>query len=114
MSTPNLASVPHPLNGQYSFSFMSTSRTNQIEPTQHELEVLGSPDKVTHNEGSRNEVEGLTTPEKAAPGEGSLLEVEVPNNMEEAITDKGSQPEVHTPCKATTDEQLGQQKEVNK
>ena len=74
---------------------------------------MGSPDKLTRDEGSRNEVEGLTSPEKAAPEEGSQLEVEVPNNKEEAISDQGSQ-EMDKPDEATTDLQPGQPQEVRK
>ena len=92
---------------------MSTSHTNQVEPTQPEVRVLVSPDKVTPDEGSGNEMERLTTPEKAAPEEGSQLEVEVPNNKEEAKTEQGSQ-EVDKPDEATNDSQPGLPQEVRK
>ena len=92
---------------------MSTSCTNQVELNQVEVKVLGSPDKVTRNEGSQKEVKGLTSPEKAAPEEGSQLEVEVPNNKEEAKTEQGSQ-EVDKPDEATNDSQPGLPQEVRK
>ena len=90
---------------------MSTSHANQVEPTQPEVRVLVSPDKVTPDEGSGNEVEGLTTPEKAAPEEGFQHEVEVPNNKEEAKTEQGSQ-EVDKPDETKTDSPSGQPQEV--
>ena len=92
---------------------MSTSRTNQVEPTQPGVRVLVSPDKVTRDDGSQKEVKGLTSPEKAAPEEGSQLEVKVPNNKEEAKTEQGSQ-EVDKPDEATTDSPPGQPIEVRK
>ena len=92
---------------------MSTSFTNQDEPTKHEVKVLGIPDKVTRDDGSQKEVKGLTSPEKAAPEEGSRLEVEVPNNKKEAKTEQGSQ-EMDKPDEATTDLQPGQPQEVRK
>ena len=92
---------------------MSTSCTNQVEPTQPKVKVLVSPDKVTRDEGLQNEVKELTSTEKAAPEEGSQFEGEVPINKEDAITDQGSQ-EVDKPDEATNDSQPGLPQEVRK